>query len=408
MNMHVSVGDPRLSHRGADGLGIIAGGAPSADLKAYRTAGYQVTVALPQPRPGRAASSEIRRRASRLRLDLQAAMARPYASVEIRAWLTGNARMLASAESEARNFLQSARRYPAVVVGRTEHTRVSVIATAYLDTSAQAGFAEESFAAFLRGAQEGQALELGELRAARGALMLELLARVIAASTCEDQSRLSGAVNSISLIGRANWMQWFASVSPVDRVLQADPSGAYAAMDDSSRDHYRHVISYLARHGTASEREVAEAAVSLADAVADAHVGEVTAHASRRMHVGYYLVDQGLPALEVSIGFRAPLRRRAAAVLTSRPSGTYLGGVALVTVTVIVAILYGVGVPAPGWVALLLLLPALQAAVALVKSLVPALIGPRTLPKLDFSKVIPAAARARTGDRPRGAVSRQS
>ena len=47
--------------------------------------------------------------------------------------------------------------------------------------------------------------------------------------------------------------------------------------------------------------------------------------------------------------------------------------------------------PAPAWVAfLLLLLPAMQAAVEFINALVPAATRPRALPKLDFSKGIPA------------------
>ena len=73
--------------------------------------------------------------------------------------------------------------------------------------------------------------------------MLELLHRVVAAAADEDEARLPLVIDSIRRIGDANWKQLFASVSVVDAVLAADPSGAYAVMDDSSRDAYRHVVS---------------------------------------------------------------------------------------------------------------------------------------------------------------------
>ena len=64
-------------------------------------------------------------------------------------------------------------------------------------------------------------------------------------------------------------------------------------MDKDSRDAYRHVVSYLARHSTRSERQVAEAAVALASAARGmTHADDVAA--ARRAHVGYYLVDDGL------------------------------------------------------------------------------------------------------------------
>lgn len=377
MNMHVPAAEPLVT------------------VGAYRHAGRQAALALPEARSGRATVRQIRRRATGLRSSLQSAMARTYASSIVRTWLTDNARLIASAESEARDFLWNAHDYPSVTTGDAERPRVSVLASAYLDLVG-VRFCEEAFAAFLHGVQDVRDLQLGELWAARGALMLELLRRTMGAAADEDAARLLQAIDRIRAIGNANWNQLFTSVSVVDQVLVADPSGAYASMDDASRDVYRHVVSYLARHGSASEREVAEATVFLADAVAEAHAAAET-HApdavagdTRRMHVGYYLVDDGLATLKDMVEFRAPLKHRVAEVITTRPTAFYLGGVALVTLTIVVSMLQGLDVPAPVWVAfLLLLLPVMQAAVEFVNALVPAATRPRVLPKLDFSKGIP-------------------
>ena len=82
MNMHLPAVDPRVTHRVADGIGIVPGGAPRDDLKAWRRAGRAAALALPAPRPGRghgaARSGAV---PHGLRLDLQAAMARTYASI---------------------------------------------------------------------------------------------------------------------------------------------------------------------------------------------------------------------------------------------------------------------------------------------------------------------------------------
>ena len=248
----------------------------------------------------------------------------------------------------------------------------------------------QTFAAFVRGVQEVHDLQLGELWGARGALMLALLERTVEAATDEDEVQLPCVIVSVRRIGDANWMQLFTSSNVVDQVLAADPTGTYTAMDDSSRDAYRHVVSYLARHSPVSERDVAEAAVCLADDVADSPVRTGVTAAHRRMHVGYYLVDEGLPVLKSLVGFRAPLWHRLADAVMRRPAAFYLGGVAVVTIAIIVAMLEGIEVPASAWVALLLLLPAMQAAVELVIALVPAVSRPRALPKLDFSRGIRA------------------
>jgi cyclic beta-1,2-glucan synthetase len=389
MNMHVPAVDPRVTRRVAACLGTMAGEAGRENLKTIRRAGRQTAAVLAAPRPGRASARAIRRRAHGLRAQLKDVMARAYTSATVRTWLTDNARLIASAESEARDFLWNAHDYPALLIEGVERPRVSVLAVAYLDELGAAGFSEESLGAFVRGVQDEHDLELGELWGVRGALMLELLDRTIVAAAAEDDDQVPCLIDSMRRIGDANWMQLFTSSNVVDQVLAADPIGAYAAMDDRSRDAYRHVVSYLARHSSVSEREVAEAAVCLADDVSEDPALNGGTGGRRRMHVGYYLVDRGLPVLKALVGFRPPLLHRVAEAIARRPTTSYLGGVAVVTLAIVGAILGGLELPAPAWVAFfLLLLPAMQAAMEFVIALVPAVTRPRALPKLDFSKGI--------------------
>lgn len=351
MPMSLSVEAPRLTYRVADGLGVVPGGAPPADLKAFRAAGGQLALTLPQPLHAsrrRGPSSPMRSRANRLRVDLQAALSRPYASAGIRSCLVGHAGLLAAAETGAQAFLRTAHRQPLLPSGGTVQPRVGALAAAYLDASDRTCFTEETFGAFLRGVQESQALEVGELRAARGALVLELLERAIAASTCEDAARLAATVEDLGRVEGARWSELLASVSPVDRALAADPAGEFGVMDDSRRDDCREVVACLARHGTVSEREVAEAAVSVADAVADTCAGATTGDVVRRMHVSYYLLDEGRPTLEALVGFRPPLLHRLTAALTSRRMSTCLGGVAGPAAAVVLALLRGIDVAGRG------------------------------------------------------------
>ncbi len=389
--MHLPGADLRVTYRVADSIGVVAGGAPGPDSRAFRAAGTRAARALPDARRGDGSVRSTRRRAARLRSELKAGMARLDASADVRDWFCDNARLIASAEGEARDFLWNSHDYPAASGADGLRPRVSRLAVSFLDYAGRHGFSEDAFSAFIRGVQDVQDLQLGELWAVRGALMLELLDRTVAAARDDAGSRLALAIESIRRIGEANWKQMFADASVVDRVLAADPAGAYALMDANSRDAYRHVVSYLAKHGDATERQVAEAAVCLADAGAAAEPSADAVAARRRMHVGYYLVDDGLPTLKGLIGFRAPLLHRAAAFVTSHPTAFYLGGVAVVTVAIVSLILQTLAMPALALVAFaLLLLPVTQAAVELVNALVPAAARPRVLPKLDFSKGIPA------------------
>jgi hypothetical protein len=135
MNMHVPAATPRVSFRCVDRTDGVPAGALRDDMQAYRHSGRQAARALPEVRRGRSTVRQIRRRAASLRVNLQAAMARTYASPAVRAWLTDNARLLASAVGEARDFLWNAHDYPSVTTGRIERPRVSVLAGAYLEAS---------------------------------------------------------------------------------------------------------------------------------------------------------------------------------------------------------------------------------------------------------------------------------
>ena len=156
--------------------------------------------------------------------------------------------------------------------------------------------------------------------------MLELLERRGPAAADEDESRLAGAIDSIRHIGDANWKQLFASVSVVDQVLAADPAGAYAAMDDSSRDAYRHVVSYLARHGMASEREVAEAAVSPRRCCRRrARARTTTRRRCAACTSATTWSTRACRRSRRSSAFAPPLLHRVADVITTRPTAFYLG-----------------------------------------------------------------------------------
>ena len=143
-------------------------------------------------------------------------------------------------------------------------------------------------------------LEMGEIWGLKPCIELVILESLETAGF-ESWAAL---ITSARHVGETAWKDLFESVSPVDRILSADPANAYSRMVFESRDLYRNVIAGLAKHSSRSEREVAEAAVELAK--------EVTPHdgsrfALRRSHVGYYLIDGGLRQLKHRIEYHSPL-----------------------------------------------------------------------------------------------------
>jgi len=180
-------------------------------------------------------------------------------------------------------------------------------------------------------------------------------------------------------------------MSLVEQVLRTDPAGAYAGMDFASRDSYRHAVETIAKASGCPEDTVASQAVALAAA------GPAPAGGDREAHVGYYLLDRGLPALEQAMGANlapaAAMRRWASGSALS----LYLGTTTVLTLVLAVGLLAQARAEAlPAWalvpLAVLATLATGQLAIALVNWLMPLLASPRRLPRMDYSEGIPAAA----------------
>jgi cellobiose phosphorylase len=164
-------------------------------------------------------------------------------------------------------------------------------------------------------------------------------------------------------------------------------------MDFPTRDRYRHVVEKMAKASRVSESEVARIAIQLAHEGAARKDGD-----DRAAHVGFYLIDRGLPQLErtaqVHLTAADALRR----IGRRFPLLLYLGTIVLITVTStggLLAKAHADGLH--GWLlALIGILSALctsHLAVALVNWLATLLAIPHLLPRLDFSGGIPSQYR---------------
>jgi len=307
---------------------------------------------------------------------------RPYQS-----WLAENGRLIAATVKEIQDLAGSAQHLPAVGSDPSLPVlRVCVLASAFLDY-AESRFDEDRFVAFLEGVQEVSDLTLGEIWAMRPALQLALIERVIATITTGG-GEIPLLIGSLRALADARWKTVFAQVNVVDPVLARDPAATYDRMDDDSQQDYRRAVSEVAERSNRSEREIAEAAVALA--CESAHTSDSGAGAKRRCHVGYYLVDRGLPVLRARVGYRATLRQSIVDRVCARPTRFYLGAIGITTAAILLSVLYAFGYSGHTVIAAaLLLIPATQAAIDFANAVATALIRPRPLPKLDFADGVP-------------------
>src|SRR5436190_18514117 len=148
------------------------------------------------------------------------------------------------------------------------------------------------------------------------------------------QVSIANALTSLRLASTLNWSDYFESVSLVEHVLQRDPAGAYGPMDFLSRDRVRQAVEELAAPTGEGQVHVALKAVDSARQVVEAG-GVGTAGAQ----VGYHLVGDGRRDLELDIGYRPKLSRRARRLALRWPSTVYFSSIFLLT-----ALLVGVAV----------------------------------------------------------------
>ncbi|UCC83715.1 MAG: hypothetical protein JSW46_01930, partial [Gemmatimonadota bacterium] len=217
-------------------------------------------------------------------------------------------------------------------------------------------------------------------------------------------------ITSMRWMSSIDWLDFFESVSLVDEALEAAPG--FAAMDFATRNEYRTQIELLARRSKRSELEVAWEVIALAHRAAQEARGPrqdgteapggaagLTGVPERAEEdVGYYLISSGRRPFERLLGFRVPLRTRLRRAIRALATPGYLGGIAVLTALLLSVPLFltwsaGAGIGSLALLGILGLVPASDVAVSLVNRLVPILVPPRLLPKLELADGVPAELR---------------
>ena len=195
---------------------------------------------------------------------------------------------------------------------------------------------------------------------------------------------MANSITSLRTIARMDWRELVERHSAMDDVFRQDPSGHYARMTFATRDHYRHVVERIATRTRRDEAAVALEAVQLAQRT---HASEGGLDQEARRHVGFFLIDDGLPELERITGYRPRWREALHRWVLKHPNTVFVGGV-LAGTAVALAALFWLGGPeaSSAWiaVALLGLIPASDIALSMVNRLIVALLPPAVLPKLEL------------------------
>ena len=314
--------------------------------------------------------------------------------------LRANARLLRAALRGVTGDTQKIGRLPRVILpAQQDEPRAASIATAYL-RAVDGSFVAPVFRDLISALQAHDPLTLDELWNAAALLKFILLesmlddARILLRSPAAAPSpSVSVHLKSLREVSHTDWAYLMEPLILFDATLRQDPIEAYAAMDFDSREYYRKRLALIARYSDCTELQVAQAALELAREGLTMTADDPRIQ-SRRIHVGYYLIDKGFPKLASRIGYHPPLIERTRALIRTQADNFYISGIQLITVlfigVLILLPLSHFNVLNCTIVALVLLMPAMQCAVDLVNNAVTSLFDPNPLPKLDFSQGIPA------------------
>ncbi len=203
-------------------------------------------------------------------------------------------------------------------------------------------------------------------------------------------------ITSMRLISAVDWADLFESMSLVDAELRTGSN--FAALDFPTRNRYRSAIEELARGSNFTELEIAERVVLAAQRTGSPTSSDDHGVESREQDPGYYLISRGRRALERELEYRAPIKDRLFHLNARSGIAGYLTMIAILTAVVLaLPLVFLSDPPIASWkllaLALLGLIPASDAALALVNRVVTSWYGPKTLPALDLRAGVPAGLR---------------
>jgi hypothetical protein len=211
-----------------------------------------------------------------------------------------------------------------------------------------------------------------------------------------DQVSVRNSIGTLRFIGSTDWREFVETLSSVEDVLRQDKTGTYPLMDFATRDRYRHVVERIAKSCDLSETEVAQKAIELA--TQNKSEDEIS---KRKAHVGYYLIDDGLPEMEQASCMRYTLRLKLSRAAARMPVFLYIFSIFFLSLIFACSLFYIVyhNIDDHNWkilvlVGLLSFLGCLQLAVSLVNWVSTIWVLPELLPRMDFSKTIPTEYRS--------------
>ncbi len=319
-------------------------------------------------------------------------------------WMYDNIRLVRTDLHEVTDAIKPLAKLPQVRTPQDETVPRCLVLARSLLNATEDRLTEPALSAFIEAVEEVEPLRLGELWGMIPSLKLALLEHVTERGRKALEAfrgygpdapsfEVGRAIASLRFLGETDWKETLEDLSVVHRVLSLDPAGVYPRMDFQSREYYRKIIEKMAPKCDLGEIQIAQLAVKKAQ---QARIEPSTPEAlqDRLHHVGYYFADEnGSEDFFSEIGYRPYFGASVQRLFRRYPDEIYIIGIEFLTLITVVALIMSIVRTTQGGFglivsALLLVMPASQAAIEVMNYLVTAILTPRLLPKLDFSKAV--------------------
>ncbi len=193
-------------------------------------------------------------------------------------------------------------------------------------------------------------------------------------------------ITSMRLMSDVDWAELFESVSLADDLLREGSD--FVQMDFATRNLYRSAIEELARNSKMTELEIVQLALSVA----------AGAQSERERDPGYHLIAAGRRAFEAKVGFRPSIWSWPSRIRMTVGAADYIAAIgfaaaAVLLIPMVALHAHGIRNPYLLGLALLGVIPAIDAAVALVNRAVTRGVGATILPGLALRGGVPAQLR---------------
>jgi cyclic beta-1,2-glucan synthetase len=308
--------------------------------------------------------------------------------IMLRIGLIENLRRVAAELAEARKDRTLAAAWADKLLQSTEHSPTELFATVSELMKSNLPPTPAFVAEFCRRLQgQSSALQFArqwlEQHLAQQGFSLDQLTQQDSAFQAAHQVTAANSISSLRFLAAINWREFVETTSEVEQLLRSDPLGVYGNLDFHTRDRYRHVVERISKQSPLSESDVARKALELSRN--SPRTGD-----RRKRHVGFYLIDAGLPELESAAGVRLPAMERVRRFVRRHALTCHLGLISAITLALTgwtAALAYEAGLTGLflAFVALLLLLGTSQLAVSLTNWFMMMLMVPRHLARMDLS-----------------------